>query len=106
MNKLFIIFILKHIVHISGHPSSQCTRAGGGGGGSPELRTAIAGSFSAWGGLGALDRGLSRGEPFFLIPIAIAIGIAIATRPFKFHANSVSYTSSSFVSSFNSLAAL
>ena len=25
MNKLFIIFILKHIVHISGHPSSQCT---------------------------------------------------------------------------------
>jgi hypothetical protein len=96
VNKLFIIFILKHIVHISGHPSSQCTRAGGGG--SLEPRTAIAGSFSAWGGLGELDRGLGRGEPFFLIPIVIA------TRPFKFHANSVSYTSSSFVSSFNSLA--
>jgi hypothetical protein len=57
----------------------------------------IAGSFSAWGGLGELDRGLGL---FFLI----AIAIAIATRPFKFRANSVSYTSSSFVSSFNSFA--
>jgi hypothetical protein len=54
---------LKHIVHINGHPSSQCTRAGGGGGLEP--RTAIEGSFSAWGGLGKLDRGLGRGEPFF-----------------------------------------
>jgi hypothetical protein len=35
---------------------------------------------------------------FFLI----AIATATATRPFKFHAISVSYTSSSFVSSFNS----
>ncbi len=36
-----------------------------GGGGSLEPRTAIEGSFSAWGGLGKLDRGLGRGEPFF-----------------------------------------
>jgi hypothetical protein len=35
------------------------------GGGSLEPRTAIAGSFSAWGGLGELDRGLGRGVPFF-----------------------------------------
>jgi hypothetical protein len=37
----------------------------GGGGKSLEPRTAIAGSFSAWGGLGGLDRGLGHGEPFF-----------------------------------------
>ncbi len=66
------------------------------GGGGLEQRTAIAGSFSAWGGLRELDRGLRGASLFFLIPIA--------TRPFKFHANSVSYTSSSFVSSFNSFA--
>ena len=36
-----------------------------GGGGSLEPRTAIEGSFSAWGGLGKLDRGLGRGETFF-----------------------------------------
>jgi hypothetical protein len=36
-----------------------------GGGGSLEPRTAIEGSFSAWGGRGKLDRGLSRGETFF-----------------------------------------
>jgi hypothetical protein len=35
------------------------------GGGSLEPRTVIEGSFSAWGGLGKLDRGLGRGEPFF-----------------------------------------
>ena len=35
------------------------------GGGSLELRTAIEGSFSEWGGLGKLDRGLGRGETFF-----------------------------------------
>ncbi len=40
-------------------------RAGGGGGESLKPRTAIAGAFSAWGGLGELDRGLGRGEPFF-----------------------------------------
>ena len=34
-------------------------------GGSLEPRTAIAGSFSAWGCFGELDRGLGRGEPFF-----------------------------------------
>ncbi len=37
----------------------------GGRGGSLEPRTAIAGSFSAWGGLGELDCGLGRDEPFF-----------------------------------------
>jgi hypothetical protein len=36
-----------------------------GGGGSLEPRTAIEGSFSAWGGLGKLDRGLGRSETFF-----------------------------------------
>jgi hypothetical protein len=72
-------------------------RSGGGGGLEP--RTAIEGSFLAWGGLGKLDRGLGHGEPFFLTAIAIAIG----TRPFKFHENSVAYTSSSFVSSIHSL---
>ncbi len=61
------------------------------------------------------DRGLVLGEGgvsenwiagsaaarlFFLT----AIAIAIATRPFKFHEISVSYTSSSFVSSIHSLA--
>jgi hypothetical protein len=35
-------------------------------GGSLEPRTAIKGSFSVWGGLGKLDRGLGRGETFFL----------------------------------------
>ncbi len=70
-----------------------------GGGGSLEPRTAIEGSFLAWGGLGKLDRGLALGELFFLT----AIAIAIATRPFKFHENSVTNTSSSFVSSIHSL---
>jgi hypothetical protein len=37
----------------------------GEGGGSLEPRTAIEGSFSAWGGLRKLDRGLGRDEPFF-----------------------------------------
>ncbi len=40
-------------------------RGGGGRGGTFEPRTAIVGSFSAGGGLGKLDRGLGRGEPFF-----------------------------------------
>jgi hypothetical protein len=35
------------------------------GGGSLEPRTAIEGSFSAWRGLGKLDRGLGRDETFF-----------------------------------------
>ncbi len=34
-------------------------------GGGLEARTAIEGSFSAWGGLGKLDCGLGRGETFF-----------------------------------------
>ncbi len=35
------------------------------GGGGLEPRTAIEGSFSAWGGLGKPNRGLGRGETFF-----------------------------------------
>jgi hypothetical protein len=46
--------------------------------------------------------GSAAARLFFLT----AIAIAIATRPFKFHENSVSYTSSSFVSSIHSLALL
>ncbi len=34
-------------------------------GGDLDPRTAIKGSFSAWGGLGKPDRGLGRGETFF-----------------------------------------
>ena len=34
-------------------------------GGGLDPRTAIEGSFSAWGGLGKPDRGLGRGENFF-----------------------------------------
>jgi hypothetical protein len=48
--------------------------------------------------------GSAAASLFFLTAIAIAIALAIATRPFKFHENSVSYTSSSFVSSIHSLA--
>ena len=55
----------------------------GEGGGSLEPRTAIAGSAAA--------------SLFFLT------AIAIATRPFNFHENSVAYTSSFFVSSIHSL---
>ena len=44
--------------------------------------------------------GSAAARLFFLT----AIAIAIATRPFKFHENSVLYTSSSFVSSIHSLA--
>ncbi len=40
----------------------MCTEQGGGG---LDPRTAIEGSFSAWGGLGKLDRGLGCGETFF-----------------------------------------
>ncbi len=46
------------------HITALCIMGGGGGGGL-EPRTAIAGSFSAWGCLGELDRGLGCGEPFF-----------------------------------------
>ncbi len=34
-------------------------------GGDLDPRTAIEGSFSAWGGIGKPDRGLGRGETFF-----------------------------------------
>ncbi len=55
-----ILYILVATLHLS------VPEQGGGGGGGLEPRTAIAGSFSAWGGgLGELDRGLGRGKPFF-----------------------------------------
>jgi hypothetical protein len=38
---------------------------GGGGGWILDPRTAIEGSFSAWGGFGKLDRRLGRAETFF-----------------------------------------
>ncbi len=41
------------------HSHASSIRAGG-----LDPRTAIEGSFSAWGGLGKLDRGLGRGETF------------------------------------------
>jgi hypothetical protein len=44
--------------------------------------------------------GSAAARLFFLT----AIAIAIAMRPFKFHENSVSYTSSSYVSSIHSFA--
>ncbi len=71
-----------------------------GGRGSLEPRTAIEGSFLAWGVSENWIAGSAAARLFFLT----AIGIAIATRPFKFHENSVSYTSSSFVSSIHSFA--
>ncbi len=46
--------------------------------------------------------GSAAASLFFLT----AIAIAIATRPFKFHENSVAYTSSSFVSSIHSLGSM
>jgi hypothetical protein len=70
-------------------------------GGGLELRTAIEGSFSACGGVSEnWIAGSAATSLFFLT----AIAIAIATRPFKFHENSVAYMSSSFVSSIHSLA--
>jgi hypothetical protein len=51
---------------VRGQEKGRLCRAGGGGRrGSLEPRTAIEGSFSAWGGLGKLDHGLGRGETFF-----------------------------------------
>jgi hypothetical protein len=96
VNKLFIIFILKHIVHINGHPSSQCTRAGGGGVSSREQRSR---AHSRRGGVS--ENWIAGSAPASLFFLS---AIAIATRPFKFHENSVAYTSSSFVSSIHSLA--
>jgi hypothetical protein len=69
------------------------------GGGSLEPRTAIEGSFSAWGVSENWIAGSAAARLFFMT----AIAIAIATRPFKFHEISVSNTSSSFVSSIHSL---
>ncbi len=52
------------------------------------------------GGLEKLDLGRDCGETFFLT----AVAISIATRPFKFREISVSNSTSSFVSSIQSLA--
>jgi hypothetical protein len=61
----FYYIFFKHIVHISGHPSSQCTRAGGRGGGVSSREQRWRARSRRGGGLGELDRGLGRGEPFF-----------------------------------------
>jgi hypothetical protein len=58
-------------------------------------RTAIEGSFSAWGVSENQIAGATAAR-------LTAVAIAIATRPFKFHEISVSNTSSSFVSSIHS----
>ena len=68
-------------------------------GGGLDPRTAIEGSFSAWGGLGKPNRSRDRGETAARLT---AVAIAIVTRPFEFHEISVSNTSSSFVSSIHS----
>ncbi len=75
----------------------MCTEQGGGG---LDPRTAIEGSFSAWGVSENRIAGSATARLFFLT----AVAIAIATRPFKFHEISVSNTTSSFVSSIHSLA--
>ena len=67
-------------------------------GGGLDPRTAIEGSFSAWGFSENQIVGAAAARLFFLT----AVAIAIATRPFKFHEISVSNTSSSFVSSIHS----
>ncbi len=46
----------------NGYKGNKYVRSREGGGGGLEPRRAIEGS---WGGLGKLDRGLGRGEPFF-----------------------------------------
>ncbi len=70
------------------------------GGGGLELRTAIEGSFSAWG----VSENRIAGSAAARLFVLTAVAIAIATRLFKFHEISVSNTSSSFVSSIYSLA--
>jgi hypothetical protein len=62
VNKLFIIFILKHIVNINGHPSSQCTRAGGGG---SRAANSDRGLVLGVGGSQRTRSRAPRGEPFF-----------------------------------------
>ncbi len=68
---------------------------GGGGGGSLEQRSRAR---SRHGGVSENWIAGSAAARFFFLT-----AIAIATRPFKFHENSVWYTSSSFVSSIHSL---
>jgi hypothetical protein len=55
----FLLYLFWNILYIPFISVYQSRGAG------LEPRTAIEGSFSAWGGLGKLDRGLGRGEPFF-----------------------------------------
>ena len=70
------------------------------GGGGLDPRTAIELSFSAGGVSKNWTEGATAARLFFLT----AVAIAIATRPFKYHENSVTNTTSSFVSSIHSFA--
>jgi hypothetical protein len=54
-------------------------------------------------GVGGVSENWIAGSAAASLFFLTAIAIAIATRPFKFHENSVAYTSSSFVSSIHSL---
>jgi hypothetical protein len=53
-------------------------------------------------GVGGVSENWIAGSAAARLFFLAAIAISIATRPFKFHENSVSYTSSSFVSSIHS----
>ncbi len=75
---------------------------GEGGGVSSREQRSRAGSRRGWVSENWIA-GSAAARLFFLTAIAIAIAIAIATRPFKFHEISVSYMSSSLVSSIHSL---
>ncbi len=55
---------------------------------------------------GGVSENWTEGSLLASLFFLTAIAIAIATRPFKFHEISVSYTSSSFVSSIHSLASV
>ncbi len=50
---------------VRGQEKGRYMQRGGGGGGGSRTATSIEGSFSAWVGLGKLDRGLGRGVTFF-----------------------------------------
>jgi hypothetical protein len=83
----------------NGYKGNKYVRSGGGGGVSSLEQRSRARS---WRGRVSENwiAGSAAASLFFLT----AIAIAIATRPFKFHENSVAYTSRSFVSSIHSLA--
>jgi hypothetical protein len=55
-------------------------------------------------GVGGVSENRIAGSAAARLFFLTAVAIVIATRPFKFHEISVSYTSSSFVSSIHSLA--